>query len=299
MATSFDALLQAGKSSMHLHYQPANRSVSATPNPRSNLNPLAADAKQRGLKPVLSPNPRPVRENAIAQKAQKDRLKASLATMDWESNANGQANVQSTGPEITIRGLAGPYTVVGSNFAPGTTAADIEAAMLPIGGQMQNCQIVTKVPNVVAEMVFSEKAQADNVIATFNNKKADGRLLRMYLRLGTSSAPPKAPSYDTPPRNAPSEPKANRIDLTHEENAYNKQREQSDRSRRRAEPELQDGSYGFEAKEDQMEVDEDRHDSYRNGPRASGHGRNARPPRDERPLYSDDLYRGPRGRGYR
>ena len=115
--------------------------MSATPNPRSSLNPLAADAKPRGLKPVLSPNPRPVRENAIAQKAQKDRLKASLATMDWESNANGQANVQSTGPEITIRGLAGPYTVVGSNFAPGTTAADIEAAMLPIGGQMQNCQV--------------------------------------------------------------------------------------------------------------------------------------------------------------
>lgn len=77
----------------------------------------------------------------MAQKAQKDRLKANLATMDWESNANGQANVQGTGAEITIRGLAGPYTVVGSNFAPGTTAADIEAAMLPIGGQMQNCQV--------------------------------------------------------------------------------------------------------------------------------------------------------------
>ncbi len=121
---------------------------------------------------MLSPNPRPARENLTAQKIQKDRLKANLATMDWESNANGQANVQGTGGEITIRGLAGPYTVVGSNFAPGTTAADIEAAMLPIGGQMQDCKIVTKVPNVVAEMVFAEKSQADNVIATFNNKKA-------------------------------------------------------------------------------------------------------------------------------
>lgn len=90
---------------------------------------------------MLPPNPRPVRENAMAQKAQRDRLKANLATMDWESNANGQANVQGTGAEITIRGLAGPYTVVGSNFAPGTTAADIEAAMLPIGGQMHNCQV--------------------------------------------------------------------------------------------------------------------------------------------------------------
>ncbi|KAL9631955.1 MAG: hypothetical protein Q9204_003995 [Flavoplaca sp. TL-2023a] len=254
---------------------------------------------------MLSPNPRPARENPMAQKAQKDRLKANLATMDWESNANGQANVQGAGAEITIRGLAGPYTVVGNNFAPGTTAADIEAAMLPIGGPMQNCQIVTKLPSVVAEMVFSDKAQADNVIATFNNKKAssllraDGRLLRMYLRLGPSSSPPKAPSYDAP-RNAPSEPKANRIDLTREENAYSKQREQSDRSRRRAEPELQDGSYGFEAKEEQMEVDhDDRRDSYRDGPRESGRGRDVAMSRDERPLYSDNLYRRPRGRGYR
>ncbi|KAL8929403.1 MAG: hypothetical protein Q9172_000454 [Xanthocarpia lactea] len=249
---------------------------------------------------MLSPNPRPARENLTAQKIQKDRLKANLATMDWESNANGQANVQGTSGEITIRGLAGPYTVVGSNFAPGTTAADIEAAMLPIGGQMQDCKIVTKVPNVVAEMVFAEKSQADNVIATFNNKKADGRLLRMYMRLGNPPSPPKAPPHNAPPRNAPSEPKAARIDLTYEENAYNKQREQSDRSRRRAEPELQDGSYGFEAKEDRMEVDhDDRRDSYRDGPRPSGRGRDIGPPRDERTLYSDDLYRRPRGRGFR
>ncbi|KAL8774520.1 MAG: hypothetical protein Q9209_000893 [Squamulea sp. 1 TL-2023] len=225
-------------------------------------------------------------------KVQKERLKTNLATMDWESNATDQANVQGTGGEISIRGLAGPYTVVGSNFAPGTTAADIEAAMLPIGGQMQDCRIVDKVPNVVAEMVFSEKAQADNVIATFNNKKADGRLLSMHLRLGKSSPPPKAPSQDAPPRNAPSEPKAARVDLMYEENTYNQQREQSNQSRRRAEPQLQDGSYGFEAEEDRMEVDNDnRRDSYRDGPRHFGRGRDVGPPRVERPLYSDDLYR--------
>ncbi|KAL8659249.1 MAG: hypothetical protein Q9226_000519 [Calogaya cf. arnoldii] len=267
--------------------------MSATPHPRSKLNPLAANGKQRGPKSMLSPSPRPARENPMAQKAQKERLKTNLATMDWDSNANGQANVQNSGNEITIRGLAGPYTVVGSNFAPGTTAADIEAAMLPIGGQMQNCQIITKVPNVVAEMVFSEKAQADNVIATFNNKKASMSSVVMGLIELT------APVHDTPPRNAPSEPKANRIDLTYEENTYNKQREQSDRSRRRAEPELHDGSYGFEAKEHRMDVDTDRCNSYHDGPRPSGRGRDVGPPREERPLYSDDLYRRPRGRGYR
>lgn len=61
--------------------------------------------------------------------------------------------------------------VHGSNFAPGTTAADIESAMEPIGGELQSCRIVTSTPTVIAEMVFTEKAGADNVIATFNNQK--------------------------------------------------------------------------------------------------------------------------------
>ncbi|KAL8728346.1 MAG: hypothetical protein Q9166_005489 [cf. Caloplaca sp. 2 TL-2023] len=276
------------------------RSTFATPNPKSSLSVPVTNGKQRGANPMLSPNPRPIRENPMAQKAQKDRLKANLATMDWESNANDHAHVQDGGGEISIRGLAGPYTVVGSNFAPGTTAADIEAAMFPIGGEMQECRIVTSVPNVMAEMVFSERVRADNVIATFNNKKADGRLLRMYMKLGKTSPPPKAPSHDEPPIHAPSEPKAARIDLTYEGNSYDKQREQSDRSRRRAEPELQDGSYGFEGKEDRMEVDnDDRRDSYRDAPRHFGRGRDFAAPREERRLYSDDLYRRPRGRGYR
>lgn len=47
-----------------------------------------------------------------------------------------------------------------------------------------------------------------------------------------------------------------RIDLTRSEPSasFNADREQSDRQRR-AEPEFQDGSYGFEAKQDEMAVD--------------------------------------------
>lgn len=96
--------------------------------------------------------------------------------MDWVSNANGQANVHNGG-EISILGAAGPYTVIGSNFAPGTTAADIESAMAPIGGEMLDCQITSQKPTVVAEMVFSEKARAENIIATFNNKRVACRPL--------------------------------------------------------------------------------------------------------------------------
>ncbi|KAL8818400.1 MAG: hypothetical protein Q9223_002954 [Gallowayella weberi] len=208
MATSFDALLQADRQkrrnedlanvllgkgrrastpsngirkpaaggSLAGRIGAANRSMSATPILRNNLNSVATNGKAKSL---LSPNPRPARDNPVAQKVQRDRLKANLATMDWEPNANTHASIRDDGAEISIRGLAGPYTVIGSNFAPGTTAADIRAAMFPIGGEMQDCRIVSKAPTVEAEMVFSEKARADNVIAYFHNMKAS--LLRAKL----------------------------------------------------------------------------------------------------------------------
>ncbi len=80
-------------------------------------------------------------------------------------------NARGFGEEISIRGTAGPYVVIGSNFAPGTTAADIESAMIPSGGEMESCRIITSTPTVIAEMVFSEKNNAESVISTFNNKK--------------------------------------------------------------------------------------------------------------------------------
>ena len=88
------------------------------------------------------------------------------------STRNG-ASSKTVNEEISIRGTAdpGPYVVIGSNFAPGTTAADIESAMIPSGGEMQSCRILTSTPTVIAEMVFSEKSNADSVISTFNNKK--------------------------------------------------------------------------------------------------------------------------------
>ena len=86
------------------------------------------------------------------------------------------------GEEISIRGTAGPYVVIGSNFAPGTTAADIESAMVPSGGEMQNCRIISSAPTVMAEMVFAEKHNAESVISTFNNKKVR-RNVRRSLRL--------------------------------------------------------------------------------------------------------------------
>ena len=77
---------------------------------------------------------------------------------------------------MSIRGMAtpapaGPYVVIASNFAPGTTAADIEAAMQPIGGEVRSCKLASASPTVMAELIFEEKEGAENVIATFNNQK--------------------------------------------------------------------------------------------------------------------------------
>ena len=98
-------------------------------------------------------------------RAIKQDMLYEAATSKVPRNGNG------VGTEISIRGTAGPYVVIGSNFAPGTTAADIESAMLPVGGEMQSCRILTATPTVMAEMVFTDKENAELVIDTFNNKK--------------------------------------------------------------------------------------------------------------------------------
>jgi hypothetical protein len=71
---------------------------------------------------------------------------------------------------LSIRGLAGPYAIMAQNFAPGTSAADIESAMTPVGGEMVSCTILKTTPMVVAEMVFTSREGGEKVIETFNNQ---------------------------------------------------------------------------------------------------------------------------------
>lgn len=66
--------------------------------------------------------------------------------------------------------MAGPFVVMAQNFAPGTTAADIESAMTPIGGLVMSCRLLKTSPIVIAEIVFESKEGADAVIARFNNQ---------------------------------------------------------------------------------------------------------------------------------
>ena len=110
--------------------------------------------------------------------------------------ATSTGHQNGAGEGLSIRGLAGPYVVIGQNFAPGTTAADIESAMEPSGGAMQSCRIMSSSPTVMAEMVFAEKHNAETVISMFNNKKVHAQnysflevRLTSYLGRRTFTAP--------------------------------------------------------------------------------------------------------------
>lgn len=77
---------------------------------------------------------------------------------------------------INIRGMGevpANYTVIAQNFAPGTTAADIEAVLAPepIEDGLVRCRLVASNPTVIAELVFSKLDTANTIIAMFNNKK--------------------------------------------------------------------------------------------------------------------------------
>jgi len=141
------------------------------------------------------------------------RLAAALDKMDTMVEAPAQVNVvrAPTAPAkgLTIRGLAGPFAVMAQNFAPGTSAADIESAMTPVGGEMESCRIVKTSPLLIVEMVFASREGGERVIETFNDKTADGRLLKVYPKIAglKTNAPER---NNAPPKNAPSGPRSSR-----------------------------------------------------------------------------------------
>ena len=103
--------------------------------------------------------------------AKDNRLYAALQS---ESVLNGNdpiISVRGASKGISIRGVAGPFTVEAINFAPGTTAEDIRAAMEPQGGEIITCRLLKVRPTVEAEIVFAEKAGAEAIISIFNNQK--------------------------------------------------------------------------------------------------------------------------------
>lgn len=94
-----------------------------------------------------------------------ERLAAAL------ESGKGQANIRQAKPGLSIKGASGPFVVIGSNFAPGTTAADIQSALEPVSGPMLSCRVIGHHPIVTAEIAYAEKWTAENVVANFHNQK--------------------------------------------------------------------------------------------------------------------------------
>ncbi|KAI1465272.1 uncharacterized protein F4812DRAFT_138466 [Daldinia caldariorum] len=158
-------------------------------------NSLAARIHAPGTAPPRSRNaPRNARSNRASRLANAyERTRSSPGAAQQHLNVNS-APAQFPVQGITIRGLAGPFAVMAQNFAPGTTAADIESAMTPVGGIISSCRLIKTHPIVIAEIVFESKEGADRVIQTFNNQTADGRTLHVYLKPGGyRPAPPTGP----------------------------------------------------------------------------------------------------------
>jgi hypothetical protein len=144
------------------------------------------------------------RKNASAAQ-RKNRLAAAVDRMDVDTTLQQQANVvQPQSQGLTIRGLAGPFTIMAQNFAPGTTLADIESAMTPVGGEIVSSRLVKTDPLIVVELVFASREGGDRVIATFNDKTADGRLIKVYAKPVTGpSSSAAATSKSKPPPTGP------------------------------------------------------------------------------------------------
>lgn len=104
-----------------------------------------------------------------AASQRQSRLASAVEKMDVDQ-VNVVRNPGAGAMGMSIRGLAGPFVVMGQNFAPGTTAADIESAVTPVGGEMVSCRILKTSPFVMAEMVFVSREGGERVIETFNNK---------------------------------------------------------------------------------------------------------------------------------
>ncbi|KAK4547797.1 hypothetical protein LTR36_000755 [Oleoguttula mirabilis] len=238
-------------------------------------------------------------------------ITSSDPASDAKSNGYARGEPVNGGAELNIRGAAGgPYIVRAQNFAPGTTAADIDSVMQNIGGQMNYCKLVTSTPTVIAEMSFVDRTGAEKVIDMFNNKKADGRVLYVYFENSTQPAANGRSRRQPPP--AEEEPLPAIVDTVgdtemeideHAEarEAENRQREQR-RGRDEREPVIPGGprqtemdDYLTQPRRDQPHQDR-RYGGYGGGDRRFDNGRGRY--RGEGRMYSDNMRRGG-GQSYR
>ncbi|CAG8959436.1 hypothetical protein HYFRA_00001334 [Hymenoscyphus fraxineus] len=196
-----------------------------------NLNSPQDPAVPRGPRAA-----RPQRGNRQQQLHRALNGSASSPALNSQFNIIGSSN-----PGISIRGVAGPYIIVAKNLAMGTTVADIEAAMLPIGGQAISCVLIAEKPKVIAEVEFETKEGADNVVDTLNNQNADGNILHVYHKIGATAS---RPAQNT--TNVPLGPRADTARYPNEARPTAERYNPREVAKPRRE-EVIDGTYGFDA----------------------------------------------------
>ncbi|PKS06793.1 hypothetical protein jhhlp_006868 [Lomentospora prolificans] len=162
---------------------PGNVNAEWTHDLHASVNPPNSLASR-----VSAPGSKPVKRTAQLASALQ-RVDASQANVlnapkgpkaHQQKKKNANAKTGSPAPELSIRGLAGPFSVLAQNFAPGTTAADIESAMTPVGGEMLVCKVLKTHPIMLVEMVFHSREAGEKVINKFNDQMADGRIIKVY-----------------------------------------------------------------------------------------------------------------------
>ncbi|KIX01485.1 uncharacterized protein Z518_09211 [Rhinocladiella mackenziei CBS 650.93] len=235
----------------------ASKSSTRTPDLASRITKQSSSAASTGASRNNSFTPPSRSSSTNPQNARSSRLASALESP--------QANIitpqrRATGPGLSIKGKAGPFVVEASNFAPGTTAADIESALQSeilddngVSG-MLSCRLVSTHPTVIAEMVFAERYIADKIISTYDNQRADGRILHLrFKRSGggsggdgapTGSQSGKAEETSVSVRHPPSADDGAMEDIETEQEAYDDP-DRRGREIRQAEPDIQDGRYGF------------------------------------------------------
>ncbi|RAK71102.1 class I SAM-dependent methyltransferase [Aspergillus fijiensis CBS 313.89] len=218
----------------------AKRPTSSPANPRTNPKPVIHQAR-----PKARQTDRP---GAKQRRPDEQRLLSALLP------DSGQATVRGSKVGMTIKGAgSGPSVVVGSNFAPGTTAADIQAALEPVAGPVLSCWVITQHPAVSAEITFAERQGADSAIANFHNQRN-----------------PQSPF-----------------------NNLREQADRDRRSHRSGDTTIQDGNYGFTEQNQAVEPHRPwgnnrrwNNRGYRNGPRNGGASNQDT---QETGLYSDQM----------
>ncbi|KAH8432191.1 uncharacterized protein LDX57_009830 [Aspergillus melleus] len=258
----------------------------------------ATNFKTKNAKRVPSA---PARGNASHQKRRpdEDRLMSAL------NPTSGQASIREGPAGISIKGASGPFVVIGSNFAPGTTAADIQSTIEPMSGEILKCWVTSHEPTVTAEITFAEKWAADNAIANLHNQRV--RILTMTVPPGLKLTSTKADGLILSMRMKPTGASRAKRDLfsrstgsgsQHSQPSFNDLREQADRERRLhrgADATVQNGNYGFGEQNGDLFAQNDTRSTGRNnrrnfrGRNQGRGGRSTNQDANDQGLYSDEM----------